>query len=147
MHLDAYRNIDEVGLPRFGEMAKKYSKTIFVTHGPHWWAKISGDTKEEDRGSYPKGPIAPGGKADYLLQKYPNIYADLSADSGLNALTRDPKFARSFLERNCTNILFGTDLIWKRQEIKILQVLQSMDLSEKTYNLILHQNAEKLLKI
>ena len=147
MHLDAYRNIDEVGLPRFEAMAKKYPKTTFIAHGPHWWAEISGDVKEEDRSSYPKGPATPGGKVEYLLQRYSNVYADLSADSGLNALERDPEFAKGFLERNSAKLLFGTDLLWMGQEIRITKFLEEMELSERTYRHILHQNAESLLKI
>lgn len=147
MHLDAYRNIDEVGLPRFEKIVKKYSKTIFIAHGPHWWAEISGDVKEEDRGGYPTGPVMPGGKVEYLLQRYPNVYADLSADSGLNALERDPEFAKGFLERNSTKLLFGTDLLWKGQEIRIVQFLENLELSERAYRHMLHQNAEKLLTL
>ena len=147
MHLDAYRNVDEVGLPRFENMIKKYPKTIFVAHGPHWWAEISGNVKREDLSSYPKGPVTPGGKVDYLLKKYANLYADLSADSGFNALARDPKYAKEFLERNSGKLLFGTDLLYESQEIKILKFLEDINLSTKAYERILHRNAEKLISM
>jgi len=147
MHLDAYRNIDEVGLPRFESMIKKYSKTIFVAHGPHWWAEISGNVKTEDLSAYPKGPVTPGGKVDYLLQKYGNLYADLSAESGFNALARDPEYAKIFLERNSEKLLFGTDLLRESQEIKIIKLLEDINLSRKAYERIFHRNAEKLLSL
>ena len=147
MHLDAYRCIDDVGLPKFERMIEKYSATIFVAHGPHWWAEISGDVKPEDRSRYPKGPIKPGGKVEYLLQKYGNLYADLSADSAWNALSRDLEFAEKFLERNRSKLLFGTDLLQRKQEIKIVDLLEGMELSEETYERIFYANAERLLKL
>jgi len=146
MHLDAYRNIDEVGLPRFEKMIKKYSKTIFVAHGPHWWAEISADIKPEDLKRHPKGPVKPG-RVEELLQKYSNLYADLSAESGYNALSRDPEHARGFLERNSGKLLFATDLLEENQEVKILEFLEKMNLKTETYEKILHKNAEKLLKL
>ena len=145
MHLDAYRNIDEIGLPRFESMIKKHSRTIFVAHGPHWWAEISGNVKPEDLNAYPKGPVMPGGKVPYLLQKYGNLYADLSAESGFNALARDPEYAKDFLERNSEKLLFGTDLLRESQEIKIIKFLEDIRLSSKAYEHIFHRNAEKLL--
>ncbi|HIE13903.1 TPA: amidohydrolase [Candidatus Bathyarchaeota archaeon] len=147
LHLDRYRNIDDVGLPRFERMIREHSKTIFIAHGPHWWAEISGDIKPEDVSGYPKGPVKPGGKVEYLLQKYPSIYADLSAGSGLNALQRDPEHAKRFLEQNRGKLLFGTDIIYMTQEIKTLEFLESLELSEKTYKDILYRNAERLLKL
>ena len=34
---------------------------------------------------------------DRLLSDYPNMYGDLSANSGRNALSRDPEFASDFV--------------------------------------------------
>ena len=41
------------------------------------------------RRDYPTGPIARGGVTDKLLGDYANLYGDLSANSGNNALSRD----------------------------------------------------------
>ncbi|MEM1601727.1 MAG: amidohydrolase family protein [Candidatus Bathyarchaeia archaeon] len=147
MHFDAYRCIDDIGLPKFEKIIKIYSKTIFVAHGPHWWAEISADVKPSDKSGYPSGPIKPGGKVEYLLQTYNNVYADLSANSGENALSRDPEYAREFLERNSLKLLFGTDLLLKSQKIEIHNILERMNLSEKAYERILYKNAERLLKL
>lgn len=46
-HIDRYRNIDEKGFPRLERMLQVYPKTIFVGHGQHFWAEISGDVREE----------------------------------------------------------------------------------------------------
>ena len=57
----------------------------------------------------PKTTITPGGAVIRLLDQYPNIYGDLSANSGLNAITRDPDFGRQFLIDYQDRLLFGTD--------------------------------------
>ena len=78
-----------------------------IGHAQTWWANISADVPATDL--YPKGPVKPGGLLDRLLDEYPNLYADLSAGSGYNALTRDEEFTAGFLERNHTKLLFGSD--------------------------------------
>ena len=58
---------------------------------------------------YPKGRVTPGGLTDRYLSDYSNMYGDLSAGSGLNALTRDENFTRDFLTRHRDKLLFGSD--------------------------------------
>jgi predicted TIM-barrel fold metal-dependent hydrolase len=53
--------------------------------------------------------VVPGGITDQLLSNYPNIYGDLSAGSGLNALLRDEDHARDFLKRHQDKLLYGSD--------------------------------------
>ncbi|MBD3180984.1 amidohydrolase family protein, partial [Candidatus Poribacteria bacterium] len=96
-HLDPGLNIDEIGLPRLEKLLQEMPNTNFVMHGPGWWAEISGDNQV--RGGYPKGKVTAGGAVDRLLQNYDNIYGELSAGSGYNALTRDPEFTPGFIER------------------------------------------------
>ena len=58
---------------------------------------------------YPKGKVTPGGLTDRYLADYPNMYADLSAGSGRNALARDPEHAVAFIERHQDKLCLGTD--------------------------------------
>jgi predicted TIM-barrel fold metal-dependent hydrolase len=95
------------GIARLPAILKAYPKTIFIAHANSWWAHISAEVDHES--GYPTGPIKPGGLTDHLLADYPNIYGDLSANSGRNALARDPDFAPKFLERHKTKLLFGSD--------------------------------------
>ena len=83
-------------------------ETIFCGHAPGFWANISGDGKHLKE-SYPGGKIAPGGKMPEMLKKHPNLYCDISAGSGLNALSRDPSFATDFLSEFQDRILYGRD--------------------------------------
>jgi predicted TIM-barrel fold metal-dependent hydrolase len=43
------------------------------------------------------------------LEEFPNLYGDLSAGSGFNALSRDPEFTRGFLRRHQSKLLWATD--------------------------------------
>lgn len=58
---------------------------------------------------YPKGPVKRGGITDKLLADFPNLYGDLSANSGRNALARDPEFTAGFLARHQNKLMFGSD--------------------------------------
>jgi predicted TIM-barrel fold metal-dependent hydrolase len=46
---------------------------------------------------------------DRWLSDFPNLYGDLSANSGNNALSRDPDFSRDFIARHQTKLIFGSD--------------------------------------
>ncbi|MEW4488366.1 hypothetical protein AB1L42_09815 [Thalassoglobus sp. JC818] len=88
---------------------KKYQTVRIIGHAQTWWANISADVPDPDKTLYPKGPVVPGGLLDQLLGEYPNLYADMSAGSGFNALSRDQDFTAGFIERNSKQLLFGSD--------------------------------------
>jgi predicted TIM-barrel fold metal-dependent hydrolase len=46
---------------------------------------------------------------DRWLSDFPNLYADMSANSGNNALSRDPDFTRGFVVRHREKLIFGSD--------------------------------------
>jgi predicted TIM-barrel fold metal-dependent hydrolase len=95
------------GYAEFDKILKAYPKTIFVGHADLFWANISADVPT-DRG-YPTGPIKAGGLTDRWLSDYANLYADMSANSGNNALSRDPEFSRGFIDRHRSKLIFGSD--------------------------------------
>ena len=95
------------GLKQFDAMLKKYPKTTFIGHADAFWANVSADYAEDT--SYPTGPIKPGGVSDKFLGDYPNLYADMSANSCNNFLNRDPEFAAAFLVRHQSKLMFGSD--------------------------------------
>ena len=55
------------------------------------------------------GPIKAGGLTDRWLSDFPNLYADMSANSGNNALSRDTDFSRGFIDRHKSKLIFGSD--------------------------------------
>jgi predicted TIM-barrel fold metal-dependent hydrolase len=96
------------GFERFHKILARYPRVNFIGHAQTWWANI--DKNHGDQSVlYPKGPVTRGGWTDRLLSDYPNMYGDLSAGSGLNALTRDEDFTREFLQRHRDRLLFGSD--------------------------------------
>jgi predicted TIM-barrel fold metal-dependent hydrolase len=97
------------GFERFHKMLEKYPRTRFVGHAQTWWANIDRDYKDDAKNLYPKGNVTPGGLTDVYLRDYPNMYGDLSAGSGLNALRRDEEHAREFLHRHQDKLIYGSD--------------------------------------
>jgi predicted TIM-barrel fold metal-dependent hydrolase len=82
--------------------------TVFIGHAPGFWTHISGDGVDP-KDPYPKRPVLPGGQVLRLLRTYPNLFADLSAGSGLNALDRDRVFAREFVMEFQDRLLYARD--------------------------------------
>jgi uncharacterized protein len=95
------------GYEHFDQVLRAHPKTNFIGHGDLFWAHISADVPT-DRG-YPPGPIKPGGLSDRWLSDFPNLYADMSANSGNNALSRDMEFSKKFVARHQDKLIFGSD--------------------------------------
>jgi uncharacterized protein len=91
----------------FEAVLKAYPRTTFIGHADAFWANVSADYHNE--AVYPAGPIKRGGLTDRWLGDYPNLFADMSAVSGNNAVARDPEFTAAFLERHQDKLLFGSD--------------------------------------
>ena len=124
---------------------RSFPELIFIGHGPGWWASISGDIKT--LGGYPKGPVQPGGGIDRLMDKYPNIYGDLSAGSGANAIARDKKFGRDFLIRRQARLIFGTDYLPPGQHVPQFELYDNLDLPKEVQAKVFKQNAIRVLKL
>ncbi len=117
-------------------------RTTFLGHAQSWWAHVSADGQAEKfEVSYPAGPVGPGGETVRLLETYPNLYGDLSANSGLNAISRDPEFGRKFLNDFADKLLYGVDGYTDR----LLQQLRSYDLPAEVFAKITSRNARRLL--
>jgi uncharacterized protein len=95
------------GYDHFDRVLKAHPKTTFLGHGDLFWANIAADVPT-DRG-YPAGPIKAGGLTDKWLSEFPNLYADMSANSGNNALSRDMEFSKKFVSRHQDKLIFGSD--------------------------------------
>lgn len=145
LHLDFTLNTDENGQPGLERVLRRNRKTIFIGHGPTFWAEISADYDRASGVSYPKGPIAPGGSTDRLLADYANLYADLSAGSAYNALTRDPEFTEGFVERHWRKLLFGTDYLRPRQDLPIVEYLRQYPFPDERREAIMGKTAAFLI--
>lgn len=130
------------GIDALERAVKKCPETNFIGHAPGFWAHISGDDSYKTD-AYPTGPVQPGGELIRLLDTYPNLYCDISAGSGCNALSRDVAFAKQFLITYQDRILFGRDYFDSVHE----EFLNSIHLPEAVQNKIYYQNALKLVPL
>jgi predicted TIM-barrel fold metal-dependent hydrolase len=148
-HLDDIRSHDTPGLPRLQHALGAFPQLPFIGHAAGFWASISGDATLKDFGRYPKvpTPVAPGGALDKLMDKYANLYGDLSEPGGYCAIARDPKFGRAFLIRRADRLLFGTDFLMADQEVPQFELLASMRLPTDVENKIYRANAVRILKL
>lgn len=140
------------GFERFHTMLEKYPKVNFIGHAQTWWANI--DKNHHDQAVlYPKGPVTAGGLTDRYLTEYPNMYGDLSAGSGLNALTRDEDFTRDFLARHQNKLLFGSDCtdvqgsMPQCQGAKTIAALRRLSANKGIERKLLYHNARRLLRL
>lgn len=112
MHIQSFPHFQgelpyNTGYTRFYKVLRAYPRTHFIGHGDLFWAHISAEVPA-DRG-YPSGPIKPGGLTDKFLSDFQNLYADMSANSGNNALSRDADVSRDFIARHRSKLIFGSD--------------------------------------
>lgn len=145
-HMDSHRNTDEPGLPGLQKVLREFPDTPFIGHAQGWWASISGDLTEDQMQSYPETEVQPGGAIDELMENHDNLYGDLSAGSGANAIMRDLEFGRDFLIRRADRLLFGTDYLEPGQDVPQFELYnETLDLPEDVRQKIFRGNARKLL--
>ena len=144
-HLDNVRNTDAPGLPGLENVLKQFPDLPLIGHGPGWWASISGDATVADLAGKNESAVTPGGAIDVLMDRYPNLYGDLSAGSGASALMRDMKFAREFILRWADRLMFGTDFLSPGQEVPQFIVLRQLNLPSEVQAKVFRDNARRLL--
>jgi predicted TIM-barrel fold metal-dependent hydrolase len=98
-----------VNFDRFWKVLEKYPKVNFIGHAQTWWANIDQAQAQSQEILYPRWKVTAGGYTDRYLSDYPNMFGDLSAGSGLNALRRDEEHAAEFLKRHQDKLLYGSD--------------------------------------
>lgn len=136
---------------RFHKTLEKFPKVNFIGHAQSFWANIDKDNKPGV--IYPTGPVTPGGITDRYLTDYPNMYADMSAGSGLNALTRDEDHYKSFMERHQDKLLFGSDCsdtIGRGpgcSGARMIGAIRRLASNKAIERKLLCENARKLLKL
>jgi len=143
-----YGCYDELGLLRLEKVLKECPDLILLGHSQPFWAEISTDVTEQNRNSYPKGKVTPGRVVE-LMREYPNLYGDLSATSGFNAISRDPEFGYRFMEEFQDRLLFGTDIANVPQELPLVPYFNKLReeklICREAYDKITWKNANRLL--
>lgn len=140
------------GFERFHKMLEKYPRVNFLGHAQTWWANIDRNNSDQSV-MYPKGPVTAGGLTDRYLRDYPNMFGDLSAGSGLNALTRDEDFARDFIARHQDKLIYGSDCSDHAgsgtacQGSQTIAAIRRLSPSKAVQRKLLYQNAKKLFRL
>ena len=147
-----YGLIDDLGLPRLEKMLKKHPKLKVLGHSQGFWAEISADCVNFSRDDYPSGKVYEGWLA-YLMRECENLYCDISAGSGCNAMTRDPEYTYKFIEEFGDRMLYGIDhcLPQDKQAYKLAAFLDNAAetgcISQEHYRGICRENAIRILKL
>ena len=150
--LSGYGIVDELGLPRIEKMLKKHPNLTLLGHSSPFWSEISADNSDQIRGGYPTGKVKEGRLAG-LMRDYGNLYCDLSAGSGCNAMMRDPEYAARFIDEFADRMLYGCDICWADSTFpfqfqKFLDsLLDQGSITPENYSKIVRHNAEKILKL
>ena len=138
-------------IERFETILKKFPTVNFIGHAQTFWGNI--DERHDQAVLYPEGAVTPGGITDRYLSDYPNMFGDLSANSGRNSLMRDEEQAREFLLRHQDKLMFGSDCndsVGQGEECigaRTLGVLRRLVTDETARNKILSGNARRIMRL
>jgi predicted TIM-barrel fold metal-dependent hydrolase len=146
-HLDNQRNTDKPGLPGLAKVLTQVPNAVMIGHGPGWWGSLSGDATQQDLGGYPRTKPTPGGAIDTLMEKFPNLYGELSAGSGAGAINRDLDFGREFLIRRADRLMFGTDFLSPGQAVPQFELFAKIELPVEVREKICSGNARRVLSL
>ena len=144
-----YGLVDDPGLPQLEESLRRYPNLKFFGHSQAFWAEMGKDPSIQDRLGYPKGEITQEGRVPQLMRKYGNLYGDLSAGSGFNALSRDRKYAVQFLNEFADRLFFGTDICAPETPAWLVDFLLDLrktgEISETVFQKVAGKNAIRIL--
>ena len=146
-----YGLYDEPGLPQLERCLAMFPHLRFLGHSQAFWAEIAALETPADRWGYPRYPVKSEGVVPKLLRRYPNLYGDLSAGSGYNALNRDPGYAAKFLKEFQDRLLFGTDICAPDTDTPLAGFLINLrdlrKIGKTVFDKIARENAVRLLAL
>jgi len=146
-----YGLYDDPGLPQLERSLMFFPDLEFLGHSQTFWAEIARLDKPADRYGYPDYPVAHEGVVPRLMRQYPNLYGDLSAHSGYNALARDADHAGRFLNEFQDRLLFGTDICAPETPAPLGEFLVGLrdqgHISREVFNKVARENAVRLLNL
>ncbi len=141
-----YGIVDTIGLSGLDTLLSRYPDLKFIGHSEVFWIEISRSSAV---------PVEKGTKGNLssLLRKHNNLYCDLSAGSGADAMMKDPLYAAAFMEEFSDRIFYGCDITSpsNTHQYKLCAFFDELydegKISEKVYRKIARENAVNILKI
>ncbi|HRE04794.1 MAG TPA: amidohydrolase family protein [Opitutaceae bacterium] len=121
---------------------KACPRTTFIGHAPGFWREFDADAPSRPE-QYPEGPMTGEGRLQALMRRHEHLVADISAKSGLIALTRDPVYTRRFLIEFQDRVVFGRDKYGGDHQA----FLDTLDLPSDVLGKLLWSNARRLLRL
>lgn len=112
------------------KMLHKYPSLKFVGHGPDFWSSIQSDARKSDVPTDSSSIIR-------LLSNNENLYADLSAKSGFNALNENRVYTNNLLKKFKDKFLYGTDNF----SLGLDQLIDGLEIPELVKDQIFFSNA------
>jgi predicted TIM-barrel fold metal-dependent hydrolase len=144
-----YGLYDEPGLPQLEMSLQRFPNLKFFGHSQAFWCEIARMETPGERTGYPDGPVKEEGVLPKLMRKYPNLYGDLSAGSGCNALKRDRDYAVKFLIEFQDRLMFGTDICAPSTPTPLVDFLLDLkktgEISETVFDKVARGNAVRIL--
>jgi hypothetical protein len=147
-----YGLVTDAGMPELERALQAYPRLQFLAHSQTWWAEVGPNPTLAERDGYPPGPVLPGGRVTELMRRYRNLWGDLSAGSGFNAVSRDPAWGHRFLEEFQDRLLMGHDICTPNNADCPLMgflrdAVKSRQISEQAHEKIMGRNAAELLQL
>lgn len=140
-----------LGFEKFYKVLERHPKVNFIGHAQTFWGNI--DKNLDQKVLYPKTKVTPGGLTDRWLSDYPNLYADMSAGSGLNALLRDEDNARQFLQRHQDKLIYGSDCNDRKAGsakctgLKQIETIKRLSATPAIAGKIFNKNSRKVMNV
>jgi predicted TIM-barrel fold metal-dependent hydrolase len=148
---NGYGVLDYPGLELLESVLKKFPKLKFLGHSTAFWSEISGDLIISEKHVYSGLPIKEGGAIPRLMREYPNLYGDISAGSGLNALQRDTEHAWKFIDEFQDRLLLGLDYCSITNNMQHIEWLtkakDDKNISIEAYDKIMWKNINRVLNL
>ena len=148
-----YGVYDEPGLPGLAETLERFPNLRMLGHSQTFWAEIGELDMVYDRAGYPTGKVREGA-VPKLMRRFPNLYGDLSAGSGANALMRDEEYAVKFLNEFQDRLCFGMDVCLEPVDDTpaqlayfLIRLRDEGKISEDVFRKVARENIKKLLDL
>jgi hypothetical protein len=144
---------DLPGMPRLRKLLRALPDLKIFAHSQVFWAEIGELNHPDERSGYPTGPVGREGAVPQMLREFPNLYGDLSAGSGCNALKRDPDYAVKFLNEFQDKLMFGLDICRTPDDNTqplvnfLLELRDSGRISEEVFRKVARENAIRILEL
>ena len=146
-----YGLYDDPGLPQLEMSLQRFPNLIFFGHSQVFWAEIARLETSGERTGYPNSQVKEEDVVPKLMREYPNLYGDLSAGSGCNALKRNRAYAIKFMNEFQNRLMFGTDICAPDTPTPLVDFMidlrDSGDISKEVFNKIAKGNAVRILEL